>query len=163
MDFKDKLTSEIGKQQSKIAKLRHDLKSAEIYLQAQMDMLNLIPKEDGGPSNDDASLRTGSDPARVREILVSAGKPMHVMDLLTKLGKEPNPANRATLSGTLGRYVAKNKVFTKTAPNTFGLLAFSASGPTPLVLDIAEPDEIPAAFGKPEADKQPAVDEDVPF
>jgi hypothetical protein len=162
MDFKEKLSIEIGKQQSKIAKLRHDIKSAEIYLQAQIDTLNLFPKEDGSASNDDASLRTGSDPARVREILSAAGKPMHVMELLTKLGKDQNPANRATLSGTLGRYALKNKVFTKTAPNTFGLL--SSPGKILAVVTIdPSTEDIPVSFGTAAADVPSTVDEDVPF
>ena len=109
--------------------------------------------------------QAGSDPAKVRDILKAAGAPLHVMELLARLGKALTPENRATLTGTLGNYVRKNRVFVKTAPNTFGLLNAS----------LEEADEIPESFGTPEADKpspakaeqvQPSSDEleeDVPF
>jgi len=167
MDFRQLVSKEIARQEGRIAKLEHELETAKTYLKAQVDMLKLLPSDGNaaGTVDDDVALRPGGDPAKVRDILKAAGAPLHVMELLARLGKALTPENRATLTGTLGNYVRKNRVFVKTAPNTFGLLNAS----------LEEADEIPESFGTPEADKpspakaeqvQPSSDEleeDVPF
>ena len=69
-----------------------------------------------------------------------SGKPLHISDLLVALGKETDHDNRAALSGSLSAYVRKHEIFTRPAPNTFGLVEFEtnlqrrgngAAGPPP--------------------------------
>jgi hypothetical protein len=125
MDLRRKIEREIEKQNAAIADLKHKLTFAEAYLEAQLDMLKLLPKtvENSGKST---TLRPGGDPARVRDILREAGAPMHVSDILTKLERPLTKDSRSALSATLGTYVNRGVIFTRTAPNTFGLIEMSS-------------------------------------
>jgi hypothetical protein len=51
-----------------------------------------------------------------------AGRPLHVTDLLAAMGRQPTRGERSAVSGTLAAYVRRGEVFTRPAPNTFGLL-----------------------------------------
>lgn len=142
MDLRKKLEREIEKQNTVISELRDSLVRAEAYLQAQLDMLKLLPKENG--TEKVSTLRVGSDPAKVRDILREAGAPMHVSDLLAKLGRPMTRESRSALSGTLGWYVNRGSIFNRPAPNTFGLVESEST-------DEEQP-EPPEDFGKQSAD-----------
>ena len=144
MDLRKKLEREIEKQNGVVNELRDALVRAEAYLQAQLDMLKLLPKENG--TEKVSSLRVGSDPAKVRDILREAGAPMHVSDLLSKLGRPMTRENRSALSGTLGWYVNRGSIFNRPAPNTFGLIEMQSDQ-----TDEEQP-EPPQDFGKQSAD-----------
>jgi hypothetical protein len=139
MDLRRRILKEIEKQEAKIAGLNFDLTGAEAYLQAQRDMLKLLPRE----SNADASaaLRPTSDLAKARDIIREAGKPMHVTDILKGLGKEVTRDSRASLASSIGAYVRRNEIFTRPVPNTFGLVEFNGSE------EVSEP---PENFGQDE-------------
>ena len=70
----------------------------------------------------DKQPREGTDIARSMTALNLSGKPMHIDDLLRAIGKEVTKANRLSLAGSLAGYVRERKWFTRTAPNTFGLI-----------------------------------------
>jgi hypothetical protein len=53
--------------------------------------------------------------------LRKAGKPLHITDILKGIGKTTSKKDRVSLSGSLGWYVRRNEIFTRPAPNTFGL------------------------------------------
>ena len=76
---------------------------------------------------------------RARNALKVLGHAVHVRDLLKHMGEEASKANRASLSGSMGAYVRKGLIFTKPAPNTFGLIEFDEGQ------DL--PPEPPSGFG----------------
>ena len=125
MNLRRKLTRDIEKQEAKIAQLRSDLIASEAYLRAQQDMLKMLPRE---PQRDAAlQLRANTDLAKARDIIAEEGKPLHVAELLKRLGKELTRDSRASLSASIGAYVRRNEIFTRPAPNTFGLLVFNGA------------------------------------
>jgi hypothetical protein len=64
---------------------------------------------------------------------------MHVTDLLKEMGKDATKSNRTSLSGSLGFYVRQEEIFTRPAPNTFGLREFG---------DNEADEELPEGFGQ---------------
>jgi hypothetical protein len=60
-------------------------------------------------------------------------------EILKALGKPSDKEHRMSLAGTLSGYARDGKVFTKTAPNTFGLLEFKSVQ--------REEEELPEEFG----------------
>ena len=130
MAFREELQKRIEKKHTEIASLSSKLKEAEIYTQALEDMLKLLPKEEGAPGSElvaDAPLRQGSIVARAKEALQKAGRPMHVTELLTEMGKPADKENRSAIAGSIGAYVRRNEVFTRPGPNTFGLIGMKLS------------------------------------
>jgi hypothetical protein len=50
------------------------------------------------------------------------GDPVHITTLLAEIGLEINRDTRASLAGSLAGYVRRGEIFTRPAPNTFGLI-----------------------------------------
>lgn len=67
-----------------------------------------------------ASLRPDSAPYKVKELLKSNGHPVHISEILLGIGLTKD--NKSSLVSTLSGYVKERKEFTRTAPNTFGLI-----------------------------------------
>jgi len=130
---------EIEKQEMKISQLKVELAAEEAYLRAQQDMLKLLPRDSRDAA---ASLRANTDLSRARDLIREAGKPLHVSEILKKLGKEITKDSRASLAGSIGWYVRRDEIFTRPSPNTFGLREFNGVSD-----DDGEP---PEGFGKDE-------------
>ena len=102
---------------------------------------------------------------QAREYLLKAGKPMHLSKIVEGIGKEPSKENRLSLGGSLSGYVRKGQIFTRPAPNTFGLVEFgdedgTKEPPPEFGATVAEDDDVPPA---PEDDIPPPLNEnDVP-
>jgi hypothetical protein len=94
-------------------------------LAALEEALQILRKDPGAPV-----LRPGTTLHKVAEILREAGKPLHISEILPKLGKEVNRKTRATLTGSLGTYIRNKVIFDRPAPNTFGLIEFTTEGQT---------------------------------
>ena len=103
--------------------------------------------------------------AQAREIILARHQPVHISDLLQALGKEANRENRASVTSSLAAYVRRGEIFTRPAPNTFGLIELGHH-----MLD--EPaEEPPPDFGEirpptsptPPIPKAPPDDDDIPF
>ena len=122
MDVRRKLDREIEKQEQKILQMRIDLAGEEAYLRAQQDMRKLLPRN--GVNGQPLALRANSDLAKARDAIRETGRPMHVSEILQKLGKPLTRETRSSLSGSIGWYVRRNEIFTRPAPNTFGLVEF---------------------------------------
>ncbi|MEJ7606338.1 MAG: hypothetical protein WKF37_08730, partial [Bryobacteraceae bacterium] len=118
------------------------VQQARSYLQALEDTFRLLPKDKvAEPSESADALRVGSNLAKVRDAIRQAGRPLHIQDLLAAVGKQTDATSRAALSGSISAYVRKGQIFTRPAPNTFGLVELGkANSTTP----VAEP---PATFG----------------
>ena len=164
MKFRDDLLKRIEKKELEIRDLEKQLAAANAYLQALQETVRILPKEPlGSPISPAQVLRPGSAVAKAREAIIKAGKPLHITELLKALGRPVDKNSRVSLSGSLSGYVKRNEIFTRPAPNTFGLIELNHS-------QMPE-DEPPEDFGslpedepeKPEAPATDLTDDDVPF
>jgi len=99
------------------------------------DSLRLISRSAEGDAN---TIRPGSTIDQARQFLRKVGLPVHVEKILQGIGKENTKSNKVSLTGSLGHYARQGSVFTRPAPNTFGLKEFEDQ-----VLD-----DLPEDFGK---------------
>ena len=164
MKFRDDLLKRIERKELEIRDLEKQLAAANAYLQALQETIRLLPKEPLGSFTSPAQvLRPGSAVAKAREAILKAGKPLHITELLKALGRPIDKNSRVSLSGSLSGYVKRNEIFTRPAPNTFGLIELNHS-------EMPE-DEPPEDFGslpedEPETTEAPPTglsDDDVPF
>ena len=129
------LERKIEQKEREVQDLREQLLRAEAYVDAYKESLRLIQRT--VDSNGGEKIRPGSKVFKAREALRQAGKPLHVEALLRSMGEEVTRNTKISLSGSLGFYVREGSVFTRPAPNTFGLIEFNE----------AKEDEIPEGFG----------------
>lgn len=143
------IENKIRKKEAEIRVLEAKVQAARIYVQA----LNDIRREMDGDTSD---LKAGSMIANAREAIRKAGRPLHVDDLLVAIGRSAE--SKSSLTGSLAAYVRRGEIFTRPAPNTYGLVDLSA--------DDAD-DELPASppkgFGTEKPAVDPEYDDDVPF
>ena len=124
--------------EAEIAGFRKKIELKEAYIQGLKDTMRHLPKS-AEKTNGKASLRPDSDIAKAREIILKEGKPMHIAEIIKRLGKELTKQNRASLSSYIGSFVRRGEYFTRPAPNTFGVVEFEGGRET------AEP---PPEFGR---------------
>lgn len=115
------ILDKIRKKEMEIQSLDDRIRAAKIYVQALQDVLTAIGRDKDDGQMSDSLLRTGSSVALAREAILRAGKPVHISDLLSVLGKGVTKETRASLSSSLAAYVRRGEIFTRPAPNTFGL------------------------------------------
>jgi hypothetical protein len=157
MSIQRELTRKIERKSAEIAELRekrrehikhsNDLLSqilqGRAYILALEETMKLLPKADAA-----TDLRPNSALALAREAILRAGKPLQINELLQALGKPTDHASRASLSGSLAAYVRNNEIFTRPAPNTFGLVELDPSQPKSGDGEIgSDSDEPPDDFG----------------
>jgi hypothetical protein len=153
MNQQKKIMARIRRKETEIQDLEMQIREARAYVQAMQDVLKMLPRT-GGASGGAEILRAGSAASRARDIILAAGKPVHVSDLLKEMGKEMTHETRASLSGTLAAYVRKGEIFTRPGPNLFGLVELEDQ-PAP----AEQASEPPGDFGT--FDEEPE-DDDVP-
>jgi hypothetical protein len=134
MNPRDQFQKLLDRKQQEINDLEIQVEKAKAYVQALQDSMKFLPKENGQTQ---VLLRPGSALAKAQGILRKAGKPLHISEILKALNEKPD--KRVSLSGSLSAYVRNGQIFTRPAPNTFGLI------------EMNEPadgsDEIPEDFG----------------
>lgn len=159
-----KVEERLRKKQAEIAALEDKLRSAKVYVAALHDVLKILGGgDDAEPGEAVGKLRAGSAVAQARDIILAKGEPVHLDDLIVTMGKPLTQSAKSSLVGSLAAYVRQNEIFTRTAPNTFGLieLGHDLSHGTSTEDEEEEP---PAGFGR-----QPVVPafnsdlDDVPF
>ena len=148
------IESRIKRKESEIQSLEKKLAAARVYLQALKDILRAVDKESDDDRSSGTPLRKGSSVTRARDVILELGTPVHIDMLLKHLGKEITRENKASLTGSLAAYVRRNEVFTRPAPNTYGLIELQH-------FELNQTDEEPPdEFGDiPSA----SLDEDIPF
>jgi hypothetical protein len=95
------------------------------YIQALLETLKMLPKESGGSQR---TLRAGSEVAKARDAIKKAGKPLYIGEILKAIGRPNDKKNRLSLSGSIAHYVRDREIFSRTAPNTYGLIEFESQG-----------------------------------
>src|SRR5271170_5174352 len=128
MGAKEALQKLADRKSLEIKDLHLQLAQAEAYLRAIQDSIKVLPREKAEPE-EDFSLREGTAIAKARDVLVGAGRPLHVLEILRRMGKQADKANRVSLSGSISAYARRKAIFKKTAPNTFGLIEASREDP----------------------------------
>jgi hypothetical protein len=133
MALRDDIQKRIDKKRTEIAALEAQINSATIYIQALEDTLKMIPREaDTGEVTTAATIRPGSKMDKAREAIRKVGKPLYISALVESIGEPNTAARRAALAGSLSAYARRGDVFTRPAPNTFGLIELTskrAAGP----------------------------------
>jgi hypothetical protein len=122
MNERRRIEERLRKKEQEIQTLEEQVKDARVYIQALQDVLKMLPKEPDGESSPESVLRPGSTVAQARKIIKTRGNPVHIDDILKMLGKDVTRENKAALSGSLAAYVRRGEIFTRPAPNTFGLV-----------------------------------------
>lgn len=117
MNLQREIERRIENKRQELADLEKRVGESKAYISA---LVGLLPKAVSGAK--ESSLRAGSDMAKARDLIKASGKPMHVTEILKGLGKDLTKGNRISLSGSLSGYARRGTIFTKTAPNTFGLI-----------------------------------------
>jgi hypothetical protein len=147
----------LRKKQTEVVTLEEKLKAAKAYINALRDVLKVTS---GEASESEPRLKEGSSVAMAREAILARGEPVRLDDLLLSIGKEATQASRSSLAGSLAAYVRRNEIFTRPAPNTFGLIELGHD-----TQEQEEDDEPPAGFGRAPvaASYDTDLDDDVPF
>ncbi|HEY4879931.1 MAG TPA: hypothetical protein VIH97_12465 [Candidatus Acidoferrales bacterium] len=138
MSIRQDFEKRIAKKQQEITELELQIRDARSYLQALQDSLRLIPRDGRDQESASSGLRPGTGLAKARDLILKAGKPLHINELLTAMGKPVDKKNRLSVIGSLSSYARKNEIFVRTAPNTFGLLE----------MEQATDVDLPETFGK---------------
>lgn len=121
MGPREEFLKRIERKEQEIWDLEMQLREARVYLQALQDSLKLFPRE---PNGEEVVLRPGSTVARARDVIKEAGNALHLTQILEIMGKPTDKKHRLSLGGSLSAYARRGEVFTRPAPNTFGLVAF---------------------------------------
>ena len=141
MDERTIIKDRIRKKEQEIQSLEEKLRTARIYIQALNDVMKVLQKTtDDTPA--ESVLRRGSTVSQARDVIFERGKPVHINELLEALGKEVTREGRASLTSSLAAYVRREEIFTRPAPNTFGLIELGHTD-----LDFNDEPEPPRGFG----------------
>jgi len=153
MGLREKFDERIKRKESEIQGLENQIREAKAYLQALQDSLKLLPREEktqGNVNSVESILRPNSNIYKTYELLKRTGEALQIDEILKGIGKDISKKERVYLAGSLGWYVRKKEIFTRPAPNTFGLIGKKDD-------QLEEP---PEDFG---LDLKPPTEEDVPF
>jgi hypothetical protein len=148
MGARESLQKLLDRKQAEITRLEQEIRDAKVYIQGVQDAFRLLPKEDQKPAPQ-PTLRPGTAMALVESFLKSSGKPQHISAILEAQGKENTKENRVSLSGSLGGYAKDGRIFTRPAPNTFGLIEFnSVASSEDESLEENQELDLPEGFGQ---------------
>jgi len=136
MGIREELQKRIDKKEEELHELELKIREGESYIQALQETMKLLPRE----GTSEFTLRPGTNLARARDAIKGAGRPLHITEILSAMGQENSKDKRLALSGTISAYVRKNEVFTRPAPNTFGLYELNPK-------NGIQSDEPPEGFG----------------
>ena len=123
----EKIHERLKKKEQEIQTLEERLRAAKIYVQALQDVLKLL-ENDENPTSSDSALKPGSAVAKARDLILREGSPVHINGILAGIGKEMTRESRASLTSSIAAYVRRGEIFTRPAPNTFGLIELGHTG-----------------------------------
>lgn len=124
-NFQAELEGKIRRKEAELAALEAQLREVRTYLTALQDMRRMMDK--AGSANASSTvgsrgIREGTTVHRALEILREAGHPLHISELLKRLGKPNTRDAGAAVTGSLSSYVRRGQIFTRPKPGTFGLV-----------------------------------------
>lgn len=150
MGLRAEFQKKIDRKLQEIDGLGLQIREAKAYIQALEDMMRLLPREELSGNHGESSLKPGTAIANAREAIKKMGRPLHITDILVALGRPVDKANRAAIGGSIAAYVRRGEVFTRPAPNTFGLIdADAVNGANPSrIVGVGGVNQPPPDFGK---------------
>ncbi len=157
MSERRKIVERLRKKEQEVQLLEEKIRDAKTYIQALQDVLKILPKETSDAVSPTNLLRAGSMVAKARDIILKAGGPVHVSTILEQLGKETSRENRASIASSIAAYVRRSEIFTRPAPNTFGLIEL---GHKSVESPVSEP---PDDFGSVGPSSSDEIEEEIPF
>jgi len=143
MDIRNELGKRIEKGKQKILDLKIQIEREEAFIQGLNEALKMLPKEKTISSPQIVVLRDGSAVKKIYDLLQQSGKPLHIVDILTGIGKQNTKSNRLSIAGSLGRYVRNGNIFKRTGPNQFALIGMDSPKE-----DNEDVVDLPFDFGK---------------
>lgn len=156
MSEKKKIEERLRKKLQEVASYEEKAKAAKVYAAALRDVLKMLGGDDDEAEAPETKLRPGSAVAQARDIILARREPVHLDDILEAMGKEANRDTKASLAGSIAAYVRRDEIFTRPAPNTFGLVELGHV----TVDDVDE--EPPPSFGSAPA-QDIDLEDDIPF
>jgi len=123
MGIREKLEEKIKKKEQEIQEYENKIREAKAYLQALHDSIRLLPRKETIAEPPESILRPGSNVAKTYALLKKEGRPLHITEILKGIGKSVTKKEKISLSGSISWYVRKKEIFTRPAPNTFGLVS----------------------------------------
>jgi len=129
MDLREGLQKKVEAKELEIEDLRKRIGEAAAYIQGLQEAMKMLPKGPSIAGGPQPQLRPGTLLYKAKDAINAAGRPMHIAELLKAVGRPVDKNSRAGLAGSIAAYARKGEVFTRTAPNTFGLIGFTAHPP----------------------------------
>jgi hypothetical protein len=161
MGDRAKVEDKLRRKEAEIVSLEEKIRTARVYVQALRDVLRVLSEDEEEDVNADTTLKPGSTVAQARDAILALGKPLHVNDILREMGKAVTRESKNSVIGSISAYVRRGEIFTRPAPNTFGLVEMGHQQSTG---NVTEP---PEDFGAPidresEDEADPFYVKDVP-
>lgn len=157
MSERKKVEDRLRKKEQEITSLEDKIRAARIYVTALRDILKMFGPDNAEDEADaESTLRSGSAVDKARRVILEKGVPLHIDEILEALGKDVTRDTKASLTSSLAAYVRRREIFTRPAPNTFGLTELGHE------LDEQEATpEPPYEFGRKITNE--ITDDDIPF
>lgn len=124
-----KVEGKISAKEKDIQALEEQLAATKAELRGMMEVLKLLPREENTVEAK-KQLRPGSLTEKTFKVLAKSGRHMYVDEILAAMKKAQNKKNRSSLASVLSQYSRKQEIFSKSAPNTFGLLEWGNTPPS---------------------------------
>ena len=118
----------IQKKMDEVRKARQRVERLEDALRHYEEVYNIITGVSSRDSSDvsrEGTVQSGSQGEKVRKVLADAGEPVHIDEIMSRLGIENTVPAKNSLAGSLSRYVRQGQIFTRPARGTFGLVEWS--------------------------------------
>jgi hypothetical protein len=147
MGIRVEFQKRIDKKHQEIAELETKVREARVYVQALEDMMRLLPREELN-GRAESTLRPGTAIGKARDAIKAAGHPLHITEILVAIGRPLDKGNRAAIGGSIAAYVRRGEVFTRPAPNTFGLIVDADVLNATRIMVGGDVNQPPPDFGK---------------
>lgn len=158
MELRDRLEDRIKKKEQEIEDLKTEFQNkvleANAYIKGLQEALKMCSR-DTSKGKLETTLKPGSMAQKTLELLKKEGRPMHIVEILEAIGREPTRSQKTSLAGSLTAYVRRNEIFNRPAPGTFGLIGNDKKIVT---------SELPDNFGQDDSDSSEInIDDEIPF
>jgi hypothetical protein len=159
MSERKKIEDRLRKKEQEIISLEDKIKTAKVYVQALRDILKMLGSDvsEDNEADAEATLRSGSAVDQARRVILDRGVPVHIDEILAALGKDATREAKASLTSSIAAYVRRDEIFTRPAPNTFGLVELGH-----VSSDDNFASEPPPDFGREPKSKR-NIDDEIPF
>lgn len=138
---------EIEKLEMERQRIEVEIEMAQAFINGLQRAIQLLPRDLAEGKKPEEILRANSDPAKAREAILAAGKPLYIAEILSQLKIEDSKESRVSVSGSLGAYARKGEIFVKVAPRTFGLVELGHNQLNASQDTASDDEEPPADFG----------------